>query len=289
MPRRRTTKTSVRKRRSRNQKTERLIATLSTWTRRFGVLAGVIIISMWLAAWLFLSGAAERSMVWGEQKLYEFAGSAGFSVKDVLVEGRINSDPDVLRALINIDRGDPIFAFDPTDAKEMIERISWVKQAHIERRLPGTIYIGLVERVPVALWQNKKKIRVIDIQGVTLTDRDIEPFKDLIILVGEQAPDKAPALLSVLDIEPELKQRVEAASWIGERRWDLKLKNGMTVKLPEDDLELAISRLVKAQKDDSLLDKDLSVIDMRALDRIIVRTPPGAVQEYKAGIKGNAI
>ncbi len=241
--------------------------------------------TIWLGAWLFLSGAFDRSVLWTQGKVYDLAGAAGFSVQDILVEGRIHSDADVLRALVNIERGDPIFAFNPQDAKELIERVSWVKEAHVERRLPSTIYIGLMEREPVALWQNKKKIRVIDSEGVTLSDRDIEPFKDLIILVGESAPKHAPELLALLDAEPSLHDKVEAATWVGERRWDIKLKSGITVKLPEDDMGFALRKLAQAQDDDGLLEKDLTVIDMREADRITVRTRPGAVQTYKAGLK----
>lgn len=246
-------------------------------------MAGGAAFGLSLGAWLLLSGNAERGVNWSQQKIYELAGNAGFSVDDILVEGRLYSDPDVLRALINIERGDPIFAFDPKDAKEMIERISWVKEAHVERRLPGTIYIGLMEREPIALWQHKGKIRVIDSEGVTLSDRKIAPFRDLIILVGESAPEQAPALLSLLEAEPVLRDKVEAASWVSDRRWDLKLKNGITVKLPEKDMGFALRRLVQAQQEDFLLEKDLTAIDVRESDRIIVRTRPGGVEEYEAG------
>lgn len=294
MPRSRTTKTGTTKsgfraRRARGEKTERLRDSFFLWVRRFGKIAGVVVFILWIGAWLFLSGAAQRTGIWAKQQVYQLAGHAGFAVENILVEGRLHSDPDVLRALINIERGDPIFAFDPQDAKEMIERISWVSEAHVERRLPDTIYIGLTERQPMALWQNKKKIRVIDSEGVTLTDRDIAPYKDLIIVVGEDAPEHAPALLALLDAEPHVGEKVNAATWLGERRWDLKLKNGITVKLPEDDMGLALRKLAQAQEQDRLLEKDLTVIDMRLPDRITVRTRPGAVQEYKAGLNGSSI
>lgn len=285
MPRSGTTRSSVKARRARNQKTERLIAL----ARRFGVWLGIGVFVLWLGAWVFLSGAAQRTGIWAQQKIYEMAGHAGFAVKDILVEGRYYSDADVLRALINIERGDPIFAFHPDDAKELIERVAWVREAHVERRLPDTIYIGLIEREPMALWQNKGKIRVIDSEGVTLTDRRLEPFKNLIILVGEDAPERAPEMLTLLAAEPAIHERVEAATWVGERRWDLKLKNGITVKLPEDDMGLALRKLAQAQEKDGLLEKDLTIIDLRQPGRITVRTRPGAVQEYQAGLKGNSI
>lgn len=210
-------------------------------------------------------------------------------MQDILVEGRIHSDPDVLRAIINIERGDPIFAFDPDDAKDLIERIAWVKEAHVERRLPDTIYIGLIEREPMALWQNKGKVRVVDSEGVTLTDHKFDGLTELIILVGENAPDHAHEMLTLLAAEPVIREQVEAATYVGDRRWDLKLKNEMIVKLPEDDMGLALRQLAQAAEDDHLLEKDLTVIDLRQQGRMTVRTRPGAVEEYKAGLKGDNI
>jgi cell division protein FtsQ len=121
---------------------------------------------------------------------------------------------------------------------------------------------------------------------VTLTDANLKPFKALPIIVGERAPDHAPALLDLMIAEPLLAERLEAATWIGDRRWDLKLKNGMTVKLPEADVGFALRRLALAQEDDGLLDKDLTVIDARQSDRLTVRTRPGAVETYRAGMSG---
>jgi len=194
-----------------------------------------------------------------------------------------------LRALIDIERGDPIFRFDPAKTKEMIERVSWIKEAHVERRLPNTIYVGLQERQPMALWQHKGKLRLIDAEGVVLTDHDLEPFKELVIVVGEDAPEMALELLSIVSVEPLLQERLEAVSHVGKRRWDLRLKNGIIVKLPEKDLGLALRKLAESQEKDKLMDKDLLVIDMRNLDRITVRTRPGAVEEYKASLEGGNI
>ncbi len=212
----------------------------------------------------------------------------GFRVDNILVEGRSETDPDVLRAIINLERGDPIFAFDPAETREMIERLSWVREAHIERRLPDTVYIGLVERKPMALWQNKNKLRVIDADGVTLSDKLTAHQRTLPIVVGEYANEQAYDLLVMLEAEPDIKNMFEAATWVGDRRWDLTLKNEMTVRLPENDIGLALSRLAQAHAQDKILDKDLSVIDLRETDRITVRTRPGAVQEYQASFDAKA-
>lgn len=243
-------------------------------------------------AWLSLSGTLDRTEQKLRTQLYEKMADAGFRVNNILVEGRYETDPDVLRAIINLNRGDPIFAFDPAEVHEMIERLSWVREAHVERRLPDTIYIGIIERKPIALWQHKNKLRVIDEEGVTLTDKLSANQKSLPIVVGEYANEQAHNLLKMLDAEPEIKNLVEAATWVGDRRWDLTLKNAMVVRLPESDIGLALSRLSQAHAQDRLLDKDLNIIDLREKDRITVRTRPGAVQEYQARFdakKGDAI
>lgn len=251
---------------------------------------GLVGFVAWLGVWGWLSGFFVQTYDATEKKFYMASVDAGFSVQNILVEGREQTDPDVLRALLNTEKGDPILAFNPAEAKDMIERIAWVKEAHVERRLPDTIYIGLVERKPMALWQHKGKVRIIDTDGETITDRKKTEFKELPIIVGENAPYHAPGFLSMIALEPELSKRLDAAIWVGDRRWDIKLKTGAEVKLPEKDVALALRRLVKAQKDDGLLDKRVKVIDVREADRIIIRTNPGAVQEYKAGYKmGSAI
>ncbi len=221
-------------------------------------------------------------MVWTQHKIYDMAAGAGFYVDEILVEGRIHADADVIRAIVNLDKGDPIFAFDPARTKQMIEKISWVRDAHIERRLPRTIYVGLLEREPVALWQHQQRIRVIDPDGVVLTDKGLERFADLIILTGAEAPQHARALFALLTAEPDILPHVEAAAMVGARRWDLRMKNGVTVKLPAQDAGLALRYLARAQESDDILNKDLEMIDMRVPERITVRTRPGAVSEYKA-------
>jgi cell division protein FtsQ len=274
-----TTRQDIGRRRARgNGFAPRLIEGL----RRFGlaVMAGVAV--LWVGAWIYLTGAADRVLSAVRARGYEMTADAGFAVNDILVEGRINSDPDVLRAVLGLERGDAILAFNPAEAKEMIERISWVKEAHVERRLPDTVYIGIVERTPMALWQNKGKIRVVDEEGVTLTDALRHKFENLLIIVGEDAPAHTPALLETLAAEPAVRERTEAATWVSDRRWDLKLKNGIAVRLPENDIGLALRRLAAAQEDDGLMDRDVTVIDLRDSGRITVRTRPGAVEEYKA-------
>lgn len=230
-----------------------------------------------------MSGVAERTKMGIESSFLQTTKGWGFRVDNILVDGRFHTDADTLKAMINMEKGDPIFAFRPAEAKAMLEKISWVKSAQVERRLPDTIYIKLTERQPFALWQRNKKLVLIDKEGAVLSDRDLGKFSKLMIVVGNEAPQKAAELLSMLDAEPSIRERVEAATLIAGRRWDLKLKSGADVKLPEKELGLALRRLAVNHEEEALLDKDVLSIDVREEGRITVRTKPGAAQDYNAG------
>ncbi len=235
--------------------------------------------------WLWLSGGVQRGHAWLTESYLNYAADAGFKVQDILVEGRVHTDGAQLLALIGMQRGDPIMDFKPDEVRAEIEKISWVRTARVERRLPGTIYVGLQERVPLALWQNGKKLHVIDADGKILTSEGLGPFRNLPVVVGEGAPANAAAMLKLLNAEPSIQGRVEAARWVGQRRWDLHLENGLVVRLPESDLALALRRLAVTQDKEKILDRDLVAIDVRENDRIIVQTRPGTVQDYKDQLK----
>ena len=96
-------------------------------------------------------------------------------------------------------------------------------------------------------------------------------------MVGAGAPQAATALLEALAAQPTLKPRVMASVRVGERRWNLRMKNGTDVLLPEGAEPQALAKLAELQAADALLDRPLVVVDMRLADRLVVRPQvPGA-------------
>ncbi len=253
------------------------------YARRFGKVLLFLILMVWLGAWFVVADGVEKTRAWSMEKTMETTAGMGFEVRNILVEGRINSDPDIIKAIVNMKKGDPIFAFDPDSARDMIERISWVKTARVERRLPDTIFIELKERIPLALWQKDSGQVLVDSDGEILTDQNISSFGKLIVIEGEDAPEHAADLISLVSAEPELKERVERAGRISGRRWNLQLGNKIEIFLPEKDAGLALRRLMSAHEEGSILEKDIVNIDLRNPDRIIVRPRRGKSHTLRAG------
>ncbi|MCF8496798.1 MAG: FtsQ-type POTRA domain-containing protein [Alphaproteobacteria bacterium] len=268
-----------------NRRRKGFLSVALPWLKRFGLTLAALVFLGWAGSWLWLSGSVSRTLSFTQEFAYRTTADMGFRVKNILVEGRIHADAEILKAIINTDEGAPILSFDPRQAKAFIERIEWVKTARVERRLPDTIYIGLQERTPLALWQKDQKLSVLDEEGKIITAQGISRFADLIIVMGEGAPEQAPAFLADLAAEPSLYKRATSARYVGHRRWDLVLDRKITIKLPEEERAFALSRLAQAQAENALLDRDIESVDLRETDRIVVQTRPGGVQEYQAGLK----
>jgi cell division protein FtsQ len=208
--------------------------------------------------------------------------AAGFTVRDILVEGRVYADADTIRQSVEIKAGDPLFAFDPENQKQKLEELQWIKAAHVERRLPDTVYIRLQEHTPLALWQKNRQLHLLNEEGQVIETRKLARFKDLMIVMGEDAPAKAPELMATLRAEPELAGLIASARRVDGRRWDLVTSRNVVIRLPESDLGLSLRRLADAQRADQILNKDITAVDLREADRIVFRTRPGAMEEYRA-------
>jgi cell division protein FtsQ len=206
------------------------------------------------------------------EHLGKLTASVGLSVQNVVIEGRQKTPEPLLRAAIGAAPGDPILTYSVTGARQRIETLNWVQSAIVERRLPGTIVVVLTERRPFAVWQHDGKFVLIDRGGDVVTDSDVGAFAgQLPLVVGTGAPEAAVPLLDALAAEPALQPHVVAAVRVGERRWNLHLKNGGDVLLPEGAEPQAIAKLVELQKTYALLDRPLQVVDMRLPDRLSIR------------------
>lgn len=214
--------------------------------------------------------------------LIDLTVDAGLEVQEVLVEGRNETDRAAVMAAIQVKRGDPIMKFDPEAARAGLERLRWVATATVERRLPDTVFVKLDERRPMALWQRDGKLALIDRDGEVLTERELGRYNNLLQIIGADAPKHAQELLGHLGTVPALFKRVNAATRIGGRRWDLHLSNGVIVRLPESDIGGALHHLADQEAKQPVLDRDIVAVDLRMPDRLVIQTSTTAAQRRRA-------
>jgi cell division protein FtsQ len=228
------------------------------------------------------AGASAGVYLYGartQEAALRWSAELGFAVADVRVEGRERTSRDAILRAVGVERGSPILAVSPAEARASLERLAWVRAASVERFLPDTLHIRIVERMPLALWQNQRKLHLIDREGVVVTADRLERFPGLLVVVGEDAPAHAASLIEMLGQEPQLAKRVAAAVRVGQRRWNLRFDNGIDVQLPEEDAATAWTQLAKAERAHRVLARDVELIDLRLPDRLVVRTVPEPPKE----------
>ncbi len=223
---------------------------------------------------LWKSGSVSKIGMLAASKTYAFTAAAGFKVNEVIVTGRRHVAQDEITERLGIRRGMPMFAIDLAAARENVLQIPWVKGAMISRSLPGNIVVDVTEREPVAFWQHNGKITVIGADGAALSSENLDSYGDLLMVVGADAAQNAVELLGLLQAEPVVAARTSSAVRVGNRRWDLHLKNGMTVMLPEKDSGLALAKLASMESKNKILGRNIVRIDLRLLDRLVAEPGP---------------
>ncbi len=212
--------------------------------------------------------------------LAETIGSAGFTMRRVEIKGAQRvSRLDIY----NIAFDQPSMAMPRVDletTRARLLRFGWIKEARVHRRLPDTLVIDVVERTPAAIWQNSGRLSLIDAEGVVLEPVQIERMPDLPRLIGSAANRHLAALNTVLEAAPHLRPQVTDATWVGDRRWDIRFQSGELLSLPEGDeaARRAIAIFARMDQQASMLGRGYARIDMRLPDRAIVRLTrqPGA-------------
>jgi cell division protein FtsQ len=216
----------------------------------------------------------------------EAVGKAGFSVERIEITGIRHMDRDqVLAAAVN-EQSRAMPLVDLAGIRGRLMQLGWVAEARVSRRLPDTLVIDIVERRPAAIWQYQQRLALIDAQGrlierVKLTGA---PLPDLPIVIGPNANYQIASLRALLQSAPALEPMLDGATWVGERRWDIRFRSGETLSLPEGEREARAALLRFASEDGKarLLGQGVIRFDMRVPGKMVVRVPSAAVRKSQA-------
>src|SRR3546814_1026445 len=107
---------------------------------------------------------------------------------------------------------------DLASLRAQLMQLGWVEDARVSRRLPDTLIIDIVERKPAAVWQNKGKLALIDVNGKVLQPVNVSAMPDLPLVVGPNANQQTAELNALMEAAPALKPMLAGATWVGNRR-----------------------------------------------------------------------
>lgn len=208
--------------------------------------------------------------------------AAGFEVRSIEVVGadRIDRMKVYDIALRNLNRS--MAAVDLDAVRGDLLQYGWIADARVSRRLPDTLVVDIVERTPAAVWQHNRRLSLIDEKGVVLETIDSAALPDLPLLIGPNANLRSRDLAALLSAAPSLRPLLAGATWVGNRRWDLRFESGEVLSLPEGTVtaKRALAEFARMDGVNRLLGRGVVRFDMRDPSRFVLRLPPeGAVRE----------
>jgi cell division protein FtsQ len=196
---------------------------------------------------------------------------AGLGISSIVISGNQHVSREELLAIAGITGTTSLLFLDAEQARDRLRRHPWIADASILKLYPRELQIVIRERAAFALWQKDGRISVIADDGTVLEPYVPPSLVQLPLVVGSRAQHRAKDLLGILDRYPAIRDVVWASVLVGERRWNLRLKNGIEVRLPETDVAHALDRLAALAGEKKLLTRDITVVDLRLADRVSVR------------------
>ncbi len=239
--------------------------------RRFLPLAVCGCLGALAFAWLSDGGRSARAAAPLAEQIDGLLVKAGFGINEIWLSGHRHTVDSDLFAVLGAERTGSLLRFDPRQARERIEQLSWVDTAAVTRVFPDRLSIVVRERTPFAIWMHQGRNVLIDASGRVLAYVTKGVRDDLPRISGEAAPAAAAELIAALQRHPEIAGKVDIADRVGKRRWTLAFGSGAVVQLPADGQAEAIDRLADLQKRQHVLDGSPLHVDLRLAHRTVVR------------------
>jgi len=230
-----------------------------------------------LAAAGFLGAAVIYGLVAGGHvaRLADGTLSAiGLGIETVTVDGNAETAQFAVLEMLELDPGASLPGFDAHAARARVSQLPWVADVTVRKSYPGILAVSLTEKLPFALWQHNDAVVVIDRDGEIIVAFDDPRFSNLPFFVGAGANERAADFLHNLAAFDSIAAQLRVAVLVAERRWNLVLNNGITVKLPESNPFAAVAELVALDKREKLLSRAVSIVDLRLEDRVTVFPAP---------------
>ena len=245
---------------------ETTLRRMATWTITTG---GLVVLGV-AATWIGIPGMVGSAIAEG-------AGRAGFRVEQIEITGLKRMDRMSVYAVALDQQSRAMPLVDLAAVRQNLLRYGWIADAHVSRRLPDTLLVDIVERTPAAVWQDRGELTLIDASGVLLEPVKRDAIPDLPLVIGPGADRQEAGYQALLAAAPALKPRVKAATWIGNRRWDLTFDSGETLALPEDGAPAALLKFAELDGARPLLGRGWIRFDMRDPSRLVARKPGASV------------
>lgn len=205
----------------------------------------------------------------------DYVGEQGFALEDIVLIGRERTELKEIDELLELRRGDNLLKIDVQQIRQKLETLPWVRDVDVVRSFfPNILKIKLKEKEVLAIWQLNERFYPLDMDGYVI-EAEYRPDKPILLVVGAGAAENILSFLKMVkDVDEKYLYRIKVANFISKRRWNIILddiRSGITIKLPEENVEEAWRKLLKLDETKGILKRKLTIIDLRLDGKVTVK------------------
>ncbi|MCF6445237.1 cell division protein FtsQ/DivIB [Nereida sp. MMG025] len=205
-----------------------------------------------------------------------------FMVKLMAIDGASGDTAEQIRTVLPVEFPLSSFDLDLAQMRADVEALDAVKSASLLVRAGNVLQVQVNERVPVAVWRHREGLELRDAEGALVKKiASRNDYPHLPLIAGEGAADQITQALDLFAAANPIANRVQGLVRLGDRRWDVVLDTGQRIMLPTDDPVTALERVIILDRAQDMLNRDITVVDMRLGARPTLRMGEAANSDLR--------
>jgi cell division protein FtsQ len=210
-----------------------------------------------------------------------------FKVSAAQISGAGPTLEEDIREVLPVDFPISSFSLNVQEMRKILVELDPVADASLQVR-DGILFIDVSERKPAFVWRKRDGLELLDETGHyvrSITAR--MDYPSLPLVAGEGADKNIAEARALLASAMPLADRMRGLIYVGERRWDLALDRNQRIMLPAEGAVQALEKVLILNDTQELLDRAISVVDMRLSERPTLRLNDGTSSVLLRQIKSS--
>ena len=240
------------------------------------VFFGMPLIILLLPVFIFLKDQNNKNLV--EEIVLDFYRKIierpEFMLSALSIQGSSDSLNSEIREILGLNFPISSFDLDLADLRNRVLSLPPVETAEVRLEGGSILHVKVKEKVPALLLKDDTGIHVLNKNGDYIRPLlSTEYGSKLPVITGEGAQKAAAEAFILFSALYDKLDEVRGLVLVGGRRWNIVLKSGQVIMLPEKKSEQAVQKILILDKAEKILSRDIAVFDFRLPYRITLRFP----------------
>ena len=204
-----------------------------------------------------------------EMELISNQSNSLFNIKNIKIINNEKINQDVIEKKLKKIYGKNIFFVKTSEIEKVIRNITYLQSIEVKKKYPNTLIVKVFETSPLAILLKNSDYYILDSgANLILINADSVTNYNYPHIFGKNSEKYFLKFLKLLKENNFPIIDIKSYYYFQIGRWDLQLKDGLLIRLPNNMIKNAIEKSIELLNKDDF--KNYEVIDLRINGRIIV-------------------